>query len=116
MRGRIPVHKGNGPGLSSRRLGSKGGSESVTLITNQLTSHTHSLNADSAGATQTDPQGRVLAKTEKKSKIYEQATADTSMAPAAIDNTGGGQRHSNLMPTLCVHFIVALVGVYPSRS
>ena len=41
LRGRIPLHQGQGPGLSSRKLGSKGGGETVTLTTSQLASHSH---------------------------------------------------------------------------
>ena len=60
MRGRIPLHQGQGPGLSNRRLGSKGGSEKVTLTTNQLASHAHDMNANTAAADTSAPQGRWL--------------------------------------------------------
>ena len=43
LRGRSPMHEGSGPGLSSRTLGSKTGSESNILNTNQLPSHTHTI-------------------------------------------------------------------------
>ena len=32
LRGRSPMHAGHGPGLTDRKLGQKGGSETVTLI------------------------------------------------------------------------------------
>lgn len=115
LRGRVPLHEGTGPGLSPRRLGSKGGSEQVTLTTNQLASHSHDWNANTTDATDTNPAGKVLA-APVGLRFFEQANQNASLASSTIANTGGSQPHSNLMPTLCVHFIVALVGIYPSRQ
>jgi microcystin-dependent protein len=114
LRGRIPLHLGRGPGLSERRLGSKGGAEKVTLTTNQLASHTHDWNANTADATDAAPQGKVVANPVGL-RLFEPAGQDADFASAAIANAGGSQPHTNLMPTLCVHFIIALVGIYPSR-
>jgi len=114
MRGRIPLHQGTGPGLSPRRLGGKSGAENETLTTNQLASHTHDFNANTADATDAAPQGRVVAKGVGVS-FYKAAAQNTDMASNMIANTGGSQPHTNLMPTLCVNFIIALFGIYPSR-
>ena len=114
MRGRIPLHQGQGPGLSSRRLGSKGGAENVTLTTNQLASHSHDWNANTAPATGSAPQGKVTAQAAAP-RIYRADPQTQSMASNTIANTGGSQSHTNLMPTLCINFIIALVGIYPSR-
>ena len=113
LRGRIPIHAGQGPGLSSRRLGSKGGSERVTLTVNQLPSHRHPLQASTQAATDALPAGKVTAQTD--SPLYGADSPFGNMASGAITNTGGSQAHTNLMPFLCVNFIVALVGIYPSR-
>ncbi len=114
LRGRIPLHQGEGPGLSRRRLGSKGGAEKETLTTNQLASHAHDWNANTAAADSAASQGRVLADPTGV-RIFEPADQGTDLASTTIANTGGSQPHTNLMPTLCVHFIIALVGIYPSR-
>ena len=114
LRGRIPLHQGTGPGLSPRRLGSKGGSENVTLTTNQLASHTHDFNANKAAATGSAPQGKVLAD-PAPGRLFRNAAQNVSLASSSIANTGGTQPHTNLMPTLCINFIIALVGIYPSR-
>ncbi|GJM09627.1 MAG: microcystin dependent MdpB family protein [Lysobacteraceae bacterium] len=114
LRGRIPLHQGTGPGLSARRLGSKGGDENVTLTTNQLASHTHDWNANTATATDAAPQGKVLADPVGL-RIFDPANQNTNLDSTTIANTGGTQPHTNLMPTLCVNFIVALFGIYPSR-
>jgi microcystin-dependent protein len=115
LRGRIPLHQGTGSGLSNRRLGSKSGAEKETLTTNQLASHTHDLNANTAAATDSAPQGKVLAD-PTPARIYDPANQNASAATTIIANTGGSRSHTNLMPTLCVHFIIALVGIYPSRQ
>jgi len=115
LRGRIPLHQGTGPGLSQRRLGSKGGSENVTLTTNQLASHTHDFNANKADATGAAPQGKVTAKIVG-GRLYRTDSQNTDLASTVVSNTGGSNSHTNLMPTLCINYIIALVGIYPSRQ
>ncbi|MCK7613614.1 phage tail protein [Roseibium sediminicola] len=114
MRGRIPIHAGTGPGLSPRRLGSKGGAEKETLTTNQLASHSHDFNANTALGEEVNPQGRVPAEGDGVN-FYIAEDQDIDMASDMIANSGGSQSHTNLMPTLCVYFIIALFGIYPSR-
>jgi len=55
MRGRTPLHAGQGPGLSNRRLGAKAGAENVTLTVNQLPSHRHDWQATTALASSQSP-------------------------------------------------------------
>jgi len=116
MRGRIPVHAGTGPGLNTIRLGAKAGAEDVTLTVNQLPSHKHNVSANSAAATSSDPTGNVTANTAPTNVYSSSLATPQTMNSAAITATGGSRSHSNLMPSLCVHFIMALVGIYPSRS
>ena len=115
MRGRIALHQGTGPGLSPRKIGSRGGGEQVTLTGSQIASHSHDWNANTADATGTAPQGKVTA-TPQGFRIFEPADQNTDLDASTIVSTGGGQAHGNLMPTLCVNFIVALLGIYPSRN
>lgn len=113
LRGRIPIHSGEGPGLSPRRLGSKGGSEKETLTVNQLPSHTHPANATTSTATTRDPIGNTFA--EATADVYTTESGIQALASDAITQVGGSRSHTNLMPFLCVNFIIALVGIYPSR-
>jgi len=118
LRGRIPLHQGQGSGLSDRKLGSKGGSEKVTLTVNQLPSHPHTAMASNNPATSATLSGKVLSKgVEANDTFYVGPTGVTRAAliNSMVTNTGGSQSHSNLMPTLCINFIVALIGIYPSR-
>lgn len=115
LRGRIPIHAGTGPGLSNRRLGAKSGSEAVTLTVNQLPSHTHSMQATTNSSTTASPTNNVLAKTA----TFDAFTSDTptiNLNTASISSVGGSRSHTNLMPALCINFIIALTGIYPSRN
>ncbi len=117
LRGRIPIHAGTGPGLSARRLGANSGGEKVTLITNQLASHSHDWNANKELATGSAPAGKVTAAPNPTAlRFYLQAGQNTDFAANVIQGTGGSRSHTNLMPALCIHFIIALFGIYPSRS
>ena len=118
MRGRVPIHPGSGPGLSTYRLGEKGGVEDVTLNTTQIPAHSHTghMRANSGGNDSEDPTGGSLA--EAAANIYNTTAPDVNMIGGSVqtDNTGGSQSHTNIQPFLCVNFIIALTGVFPSRS
>jgi microcystin-dependent protein len=113
LRGRIPIHAGTGPGLSPRHLGSKAGAEQVTLTVNQLSSHGHPLHATTATAAQRQPIGSALA--TSTGQVFAEILEPQTMSSQAITHVGGSRAHSNLMPFLCIHFIIALFGIYPSR-
>lgn len=115
LRGRIPIHAGSGPGLSPRRLGAKFGTEEETLTVNQLPSHGHPLQASTDLAQSPDPSGGVTAQSTLVD-LYIIEAPSVSMATSSITDVGGSQSHSNLMPFLCVNFIIALFGIYPSRQ
>lgn len=114
LRGRVPIHWGTGPGLTPRRLGEKAGLENVTLTVNQIPSHTHAMAASTEAARTRSAEGLVPA--EASGDVYSTDLSAVNMSTQMVTNTGGGQSHTNLMPFLCVNFIVALFGVYPSRS
>jgi microcystin-dependent protein len=114
LRGRIPIHAGHGPGLSERRLGAKGGAEKVTLTVNQLPSHGHPMHGSQDNGTDPNPAGNALASSTVLEPYFNGPPTD-NMASTAITNVGGSRSHTNLMPFLCIHFIIALVGIYPSR-
>ncbi len=115
MRGRIPVHQGSGPGLTPRQLGLKTGSETVTVTTNQLPSHSHDFTASSAAGTANTAAGNYLASSASV-RVYRPVGPNVSLNSGSVTNTGGSQSHNNVGPFQCVHFIIALFGIYPSRS
>ncbi len=116
LRGRVPVHAGgsSGPGLSERRLGVKGGQENVTLNVSQLPSHAHPMQGTSSPANATSPADKVPAAAQ--GDVYSTDFSATAMSSSAVTQVGGSRSHNNLQPFLCINFIVALFGIYPSRS
>jgi microcystin-dependent protein len=116
LRGRVPIHQGTGAGLTNRRLGQRAGAETVTPNWQQIPSHAHPARGTNADADSRDPAGRLPA-TPAEATYASSSGGLVQMAGASTDNgTGGAQSHTNIMPFLCVHYIVALYGVYPSRS
>jgi len=115
LEGRAPMHPGRGPGLTSKRLGQRGGVETVTLSEAQMPSHTHTLRADTASANSRTPQGNSLARAAG-GLTYGTASNLVDMAEQALPNTGGSQAHNNMQPYMAINYIIALVGLYPSRS
>ncbi|MBW1939189.1 MAG: phage tail protein [Deltaproteobacteria bacterium] len=115
MRGRIPLHAGQGPGLSPRQLGAKAGTEQETVTVNQMPSHTHALQAMTDTADQSQPGGNLLAQSALVD-LYVEEAPNTNLHANAVTGVGGSQSHSNIMPFLCIHFIIALFGIYPSRQ
>lgn len=114
LRGRVAIHPGNGPGLSDYRQGSIGGRERVTLTVAELPNHTHTTRrAFRAGpGTTTSPSGAVVAEAEED--IY--GTADANDAGPATGATGGSVPFDVRQPFGTVNFIIALQGIFPSRS
>jgi microcystin-dependent protein len=114
LRGRSPIGAGTGPGLEQIRLGAKGGAFQHTLSVSQLPSHKHSfelptipLEPDQLKKRMYKPGFNSLLTVENKSKNGTQAS---------VSNTGGNQSFSIRNPYLGMHYIIALQGIYPSRS
>ncbi|MCE4554146.1 phage tail protein [Roseateles cellulosilyticus] len=115
LRGRVPVHQGQGPGLSPRTIGQIGGTESVTLQSGQTPAHSHPAIASTAAANLGAPGGNLLATTT--GATYGPGPATTPMASGAITSVWGGQQpHENMAPTLTVNYIISLYGIYPSPT
>jgi microcystin-dependent protein len=114
LRGRVPVHQGQGPGLSPRTLGAVHGTETVTLTPQQIPLHTHALHASSAAASGTAPGDALLAATPVAS--YDSAAGSVAMAAIAVGSAGGNQPHENMAPTLAVNYIISLFGIYPQPA
>jgi len=114
LQSRVPIHQGTGYGQTYVQ-GQAGGVESVALTSTQIPNHTHALMASSNTAAGSSPIGSVVGAPPSVS-IYRVAAPGVAMAPQAIGNAGGNVPHSNLQPYLCINFIIALFGIYPTRS
>lgn len=115
LRGRVPLHSGTGPGLSSRQLAETGGSETVTLSAAQMPAHRHQLNASTTTALASAGPSGVLA-ASAATQFYGSGAPSTDMAAGAVTQQGGNQPHENMAPYLAVHFIISLFGIFPSQS
>lgn len=116
LRGRAPISPGTGPGLSSRNLGTRGG-ESTHYLTNvELPAHNHTgqIKASISGGSEDSPSGNHLA--NHLGAFSEDATSGSKLEGVVSYNTGGGQAHSNMQPYLALNYIIALQGIFPSRS
>lgn len=112
LRGRAPIHAG-----STVKLGATVGSEFVTLNTNELPSHIHTVNGMSNAATADDPLNAMWATvTDATHPLYSTASPNTAMSAAATSTTGGSQPHENRQPYLVMNYIIALSGIYPSQT
>lgn len=115
LRGRVPMHWGQGPGLSPYSQGQMGGSETVTLVTTQIPAHSHTVQCSSDDATSGDPFNCVPSAFPQK--IYAGApTPGRVMNPTMITGGGSNQPHANIQPYCVVNFCIALEGIFPSRN
>lgn len=116
LQGRMPIHAGQGPGISQTyQLGEKAGVESVTLTTQQIPIHTHALVGSSATATSQAPTGGVLA-TAQSQVYFNFPDAPATMAATSIGIAGGSQPHENMQPFLVISFIISLFGIFPTQN
>lgn len=113
LRDRVPIHQGQGPGLTNRTPGERAGEASHTLTLQELPAHSHGVRASTDYGTQVNPAGMYPSRNPAAIPEYA-ASADVAMAPLAIGSAGSSQAHGNLQPYLGLNYIIALVGVFPS--
>jgi len=110
LQGRVPIHMGSG-----FVQGQFSGTETATLSTNELPSHSHILEASSAGATANTPAGNVFATASIDAYIPPTTVVATTSVTTADPSSGGGP-HENMMPFLGLNFIISMFGIYPSQT
>ena len=122
LRGRAPIHAGDGPGLTSRVLGSTGGATEVTLTEDEMAAHRHPVLAMDTEPHHANPEGKSLARGVDGALPYASDAPSVDMSSSLIRNELGlngrsvAGPHNNMQPVLAINFIIALVGLFPSRS
>ncbi|MEP3892153.1 MAG: tail fiber protein [Hellea sp.] len=125
LRGRAPIQQGRGPGLSTYRLGQRGGAENTVMTSATMPNHSHamttSINVVDDNANSGEPAGRVFANAVGGgAKPYATEATDENMAPGALTTTlntaGSGASYTNMQPFQTANYIIALQGVFPSRN
>ena len=107
LRGRVPTHTGNG-----QALGQRGGEDAHTVSQQELPTHSHLVKVVNSNAN-AGPTNGVLA---AANQLYQPGPGNTSLAPNTIANAGASQPHENRQPYLCLNFVIALTGIFPSQN
>lgn len=114
LRGRAPIHYGQGLGLTNRGLGEAGGTEAEALPVTRLPAHEHAAVAGTAPGTSDIPTGLYPAQDAAGNLHYALSSADV-LLEGTTSQSGGNQPHTNLQPMLGINFCICWSGIYPSR-
>ncbi len=113
FKGRVPLHWGQGPGLSPYSIGQTAGETSHTLSAAETPQHNHVLSASTAAPNQPGVGGGVWA---NNTSAYVDAAPNASMQAGSLSTAGGGQAHQNMAPYLALNFCIAIQGIFPSQN
>jgi microcystin-dependent protein len=119
MQGRGPMHFGQGAGLTQRVIGETGGEQNVTLIQTEMPQHTHTVQVSTATDHLASPNGNTWGTGQRgMGNVYAPSSPgnNVQMDPFGTALAGGNLPHNNLPPYLVLTFIIAQVGIYPSRN
>jgi len=114
LQGRVPLHHGDGPGLTSRMLGESAGSATVTLLESEIPSHVHALRGSALDGDLSLPSPVRVLGNATGAKPYGSGT-DVLLAGQALALAGGSVPHNNLQPYLTLNYCIALQGIFPPR-
>lgn len=116
--GRVPVHQGTGPDGQTYQIGEMAGIEQVTLTTQQIPAHTHSVLESNSGSV-LSPAGAYPGTgtgTQQGLSTYSPTAPNTALHPSTISSVGGSQPHENMQPYLAISFIISLFGIFPTQN
>lgn len=124
LRGRLPFNQGTGAGLSPYVIGQTGGTESVTVTTQQLTAHNHPAMAKTGTPGGANiPSASVVLSDELQTAATASYTytafgspTQSALGPLTIGLSGGSQPHENRQPVLALNYVISLFGIYPSQN
>jgi microcystin-dependent protein len=114
LNGRVPMHQGTSKGTTFI-VGENAGTESVTLTTQQMPTHSHPFLGSNSVANDPNPTNNTLGESSAIS-LYQSEAPTLPMAASAIGAAGGNQPHENMQPYLCISFIISLFGLFPSQT
>ncbi|MCL9660733.1 tail fiber protein [Paenibacillus hunanensis] len=116
MRGKVPVHRGAGPGLTARNFAVAGGTVNETLAFNQMPSHNHTVQA-AASATAMDPTNKTWGSIPRSGTVFAYSKAtNAALSPLAIGLSGSGGAHNNMQPFVAINYIICFNGIYPNLN
>ena len=112
LQSRVPMHQGTGGDGITYTLAETGGTESVTLTTQQIPSHSHAMLATAAIGSQSGPASNMLSDSPNI-KLYTAQVAGQTLNANSVTPVGGSQPHENCQPFLCINYIISLFGLFP---
>ena len=119
MQGNVPMHPGQGQGLSLRDLGEMSGTEAITLLVSEIPLHNHFVQTDPFIGDKSVPAPDQVLSASNGGKLYVTGASNpplSQMAFQALPPAGGGLPHNNLQPYLTLNFCIAMQGVFPPRQ
>ncbi|MEM8538563.1 MAG: tail fiber protein [Pseudomonadota bacterium] len=121
LRGRVPMHSGDGPGLTPRDLGQTTGTETVALTATELPEHRHEFYVTEAEPTTGAAEGGILSAVGSvvaadQARHRQSAAPDVNLHTKTIGLAGGSAPHDNMQPSICMNYIIALQGQLPARN
>jgi microcystin-dependent protein len=120
LRGRVPMSWGQGPGLSDYVLGQQAGTQSVTMLANNVPLHTHTFSVNNGAAAVPVPTNNALSQGGQVSGIdtfiYSTNSPNATMNPLALQTSGSSVPFSILQPYTAILYCIALQGIFPSRN
>jgi microcystin-dependent protein len=119
LQGTVPIHQGQGPGLSLYTIGQTGGTTTSFLPQTQVPAHTHAFQASARPGNLNTPTAKTALARSDPGTVYKTpsgAATPQGLAPGTVTVTGAGIPHNNLMPYQTLNFCISLAGIYPSRG
>ena len=112
LRGRTPIHFDN----STIQLGQVSGEENHAITVAEMPSHSHQVKIVNADGINTPPATPSISKSKIEQRFSTVSPGTTAMNPSSVSNSGGGQPHNNMQPSLVLNYCIALQGIFPSRN
>src|SRR5687768_4799944 len=116
LQGSVPLHPGQGPGLSLYDLGEQSGTESVSLLQSEIPAHSHTMSAQITPGTLGAPAPTNGLARSVNGNAYAPAADLVAKNAQVVGVSGGSLPHNNMMPYLTLNFCIALQGVFPPRG
>ena len=114
IRGRTPIHVGASDSGTTHTQGQKSGEEAHVLTAAEISEHSHTIQGTSTAADQAVPSDSLLAASNTGQPFS--LLNSGNMGANSITNTGGGQAHNNMQPSIILNYCIALQGLFPSRN
>jgi microcystin-dependent protein len=116
LQSQIPIHQGQGVGLSPYNIGQQGGTETVTLTTHQMPQHNHMANVVSGPQATAPRPSNAHPGNATSGSVYSTANPDSTFNTNFLQMQGNNQPHPNIQPYLTLNFCMATQGIFPPRN